>query len=354
MKSVSRFEANLLHLLYYFLQQAPVQQALPLLEAKIDRPRCLGRDAVELVKDALAKGCVLLLVRLGGWRRAHFLRNEKAAEGRLWERTKPKDLGLTFTRNTLDFLVWVTAKKPTEDKKGWQPQHATLTDGDLLLLYFAYEALRGNDMGAELIKRQPLSRHGLCWLAFPEDYARTAAGDAPDFGPWTSGLGACVLEALQPILAERWVQMEVDKGKITAWQPMRDLGQAQEKALDAFLKAVDAAGRLDLSRFLLQAAHRLVTPSATAELWTGNLRQHAPRLADRADTYRGALAFLRQLPVLQQWERRARGVGYWDEGYAASQLWKADWERYQGDDVTQRAQAIIRQLDPMRQTEGRS
>ena len=43
-----------------------------------------------------------------------------------------------------------------------------------------------------------------------------------------------------------------------------------------------------------------------------------------------------------------------DETYAASQLWKADWERFQDDDVTERAQNIIRQLDPMRQTEGQS
>src|SRR3712207_2905243 len=98
MKSVSRFEANLLHLLHYFLQQAPIQEALPLLEAKIDRPRCLSRDAVELVKDALGKGCVLLLVRLGGWRRERFLRGERPAEGRLWERTKPAGLGLSFSR----------------------------------------------------------------------------------------------------------------------------------------------------------------------------------------------------------------------------------------------------------------
>ena len=63
---------------------------------------------------------------------------------------------------------------------------------------------------------------------------------------------------------------------------------------------------------------------------------------------------LRQQPRLQEWERRARSVGYWDEGYAASQLWKADWERFQGDEVTERAQNIIRQLDPMRQTEGRT
>jgi hypothetical protein len=354
MKSVSRFEASLLRLLHYFLQQAPVQQALPLLEAKLDRPRCLSRSAVELVQDALAKGTMLLLVRLGGWRRERFLRNEKAVEGRLWERTAPEKLGLSFTRNTLDFLVWVTAKKPTEDKKGWQPPHESLTEGDLLLLYFAFEALRGNDMGAELLKRQPLARHGLCWLTFPDDYARAGVSDTPDFGPWATGLGACIIEALQPVLAERWLQMEVDKGKLTSWQAMRDLGQAQERALDGFLKASEAAGRLDLARFLLQTAARLVTRNATPVHWTGNLRQQAQRLADRAETYRGALAFLRQLPRLQEWDRRARSVGYFDEGYAASQLWKADWERYQGDEVTERALAIIRQLDPMRQTEGRS
>ena len=58
------------------------------------------------------------------------------------------------------------------------------------------------------------------------------------------------------------------------------------------------------------------------------------------------------LPRLQQWERRARSVGFFDEGYHASQLWKADWERFEGDVLTERAQAVIRQLDPMRQTEG--
>src|SRR5262249_42904090 len=156
---------------------------------------------------------------------------------------------------------------------------------------------------------------------------KAASAGQPDFGPWLSGVGAYILEALQPVLAERWVQMEVDKGNITAWQQMRDLGQAQEQALDAFLKGVEATNRLDLARFLLVAASKLlVAHNAAAELWVRSLRQHAQRLADRAETYRGVLAFLRQLARLQQWDRRARSIGYFDEGYHASQLWKADWE----------------------------
>jgi len=77
-------------------------------------------------------------------------------------------------------------------------------------------------------------------------------------------------------------------------------------------------------------------------------------LADRAETYRGALAFLRVLPRLQQWERRARSVGYFDEGYKASQLWKDEWEHHGGDALAERAQTIIKALDPMKQTEGQA
>jgi hypothetical protein len=369
MRSVSRFEHNLLRLLHFFLRQAPVQQALPLLETKLQRPKCLHRDAIELVKDALGKGCVLLLAHLGGWRKERHLRNDKIVEGRLWERTPPNQLGLPFSRNTLDFLMWITAEKAAEEKQGWRPV-AEVTLGDLLLFYFAFEQLRPNDLAANLLKCSPFDTNGLIWLAFPDEHAKASSTSVPDFKPWLGGVGAYILEALQPVLTERWIVMEVEKGNVAGWQQMRDLGQAQERVLNAFLDAVEKAGRYDLARFLLFAARDLVTPRATSDMWVRSLRQHAQRLADRAETYRGAMAFLRQLPRLQQWMRQARSVGYYDEGYQASQLWKADWERFREmytghdlearqestradyDDVTERAQTIIRVLDPMRQTEG--
>src|SRR5688572_16546990 len=102
MKRISQFEANLLGLLRFLLHQAPLGQALPLLDAKLGRPRCLSRDAVALVKDTLAKGVVLLLARSGGWRAERHLREERVATGRLWDRTTPERLGLSFSRNALD------------------------------------------------------------------------------------------------------------------------------------------------------------------------------------------------------------------------------------------------------------
>src|SRR5438067_2504831 len=61
MQTVTRFEANLLRLLYYFLRQEPAERALPLVEQRIDPPPCLSRTTIRLVQDALAKGCTFLI-----------------------------------------------------------------------------------------------------------------------------------------------------------------------------------------------------------------------------------------------------------------------------------------------------
>ncbi|HTU89581.1 MAG TPA: hypothetical protein VMF69_05735 [Gemmataceae bacterium] len=352
MHSVSRFEANLLRLLWYFLHRELPERALPLLENRCAAPPCLHRNAVHLIQDALSKGCVSLLARRGGWRRERFLRGERVVEGRLWERTPPAELGLTFSAHTLRFLIWITANRPGDTERGWLVPEEELTLGDRLLLYFAHEGLRkaAEFVGtAALRTRQPFVRHALCWLAFPEDFTAAPADARPNFAPWTSGVGACLLEALQPELARRWIEVESSKERLADPQAMRVLGLAQERVLTAFLDAIEQAGRMDLARFLLQAAAVLLRPHAHAGMWTAQLSLTGQRVADRTAAYQAATIFLRILDRLQFWERRARGVGYFDEGYVASQLWKADWEQVQGDRLTEHARAIVQQLDPMRQ-----
>src|SRR4051812_9358011 len=104
MRTVSRFEMNLLRVLHAVLQRAPIGPALVLLARPHARPKCLSRDAVELIQDTLAKGCVQFLAR-HGWMRERFLRDGKIAAGRLWERTPAAELGLTFSRHALEFLI---------------------------------------------------------------------------------------------------------------------------------------------------------------------------------------------------------------------------------------------------------
>jgi hypothetical protein len=358
MKVVSRFEANLLRILHFFLGRLPAEQVQPLLTAGLKVPPCLGRSAVGLVQDALAKGTALLLARTGGWRHEQYLRNEAVSAGRLWERTPPRELGLTFSGETLRFLVWVTAVNPKAKPREsvWKTDVPAFTLGDLVLLYFGYAALHEANMHKDLgLPSEPaLQRHGLCRLAFPEDFAADT-DETPDFAPWMSGVGACVLEAIQPELHKRWRKLENEKEEISDHAQMCGLGGSQALVLAAYYEALEQAGRWDLTRFLLRTADDVLPEGAAASPWIGGLQ--APvgaRLADRAETYRAATAFLRSLERMASWTSRAQRTGYFDEGYAASQLWLADWERWHGDACLARAREIIRQLDPLKTNEGQS
>jgi hypothetical protein len=347
MKAVSRFEANLLRILHFFLGRVPREQALPLLVNAQLPPRCLSADAIALVEDSLAKGCTLLLARSGGWRRERHLRAGRVAEGRLWERTPPAELGLSFSARSLDFLIGLTTVKLPEAEP-WNVPVAELTVADMLLFFFAHEALREVENCQPLRETSGLAQNALCRLAYPEDFPPSLP--APDFAPWTSELGACILEALQPMLAQRWLGAERGKAQLLDWRRLAAVGRSQEAVLVAFLIAVENAGRLDLARFLLRTLGRLLTPDASAAMWGVRIVRGGPRMADRLETTQAALALLRQTERFQGWERRARSVGYFDEEYEGSQLTKNDWERCGGDDLFVRAQAIIRATDPLRVT----
>jgi hypothetical protein len=312
---------------------------------------------VELIQDHLAKGCTLWLARWprGGWRRERFIRGDQVKDGRLWERSAPKDMGLVFSRHALRFLLWITANKPTDAKANWSAPEKDLTPADCLLFYLAYTALRETEIAKHLKTRPGFAGNSLLRLAFPEEFAVSGPGETIDYGPWVTGVGAIILEAMQPELTERWVASERAKSDMADWDKLRAHGRCQEAVLDAFLQAVETAGRRDLARFLLQASSRLLTNDATAQNWVNAKAASGVRLADRVETYRAALALVNRVERFRRWEQQARNVGYLDEGYAASQLMKADWEGVGGEQLAGCAQRIARELDPLSlPSEGRS
>jgi hypothetical protein len=346
---VTAFEGRLLRILRCFVRHVPLDQALPLVLERVPRPPALSPACVELVGDSLAKGCMLFLVRAGGWRRERFLRAGRPRDGRLWERSNPAELGLTFSRHALEFLIWITAHRPNDAKPPLEEvlPAAELTPADRLLLFLAYDVLHDTEAGPALRPRPAFATSGLIRLAFPDDF-RGVSEPAPDFAPWTTGPGAVMLEALQPWLEARWVQVERRKGHTGDWSELRELGLSQERVLVAFTDAAEAADRPDLVRFLLRVAAAVLPDGVTPTAFFGGLQGPGPaRLADRIEVHRRALALPRHLSRLAQWQKRARGIGYLDEGYAASQLWKADWERLNGDALAARAAALARQVEPL-------
>lgn len=345
MKSVSRFEANLLRVLQSLLGRAPASQAANLVMRHASAPPCLNRAAVELIQDFLKKGVVSYLAQTG-WRQERFLRSGSVATGRLWERTSPEQLGLTFSGHSLEFLIWLMTTTARDKKPRWQPAHGQLTVGDRFLFFLALHRLRNNDEGKVLARHGIMHQDGLIRLAFPDLMPDTRA--AIFWTPWTTGVGACILETLQCTLADRWLEIERGKERTTDVKALVTLGQSQDAVLGGFAEKLTAAGRWDLARFLLQALAVLLQDAPSASRWLAQVSLESMRLAARMDAQRAALALVRCAATLQQWDAQARTIGYFDEGYAAAQLWKYDWEAACGAQLCQHADAILREIEPLK------
>jgi hypothetical protein len=350
-KQVTPFEADLLRILRFFFGQLPDEEAIPLVRASQPRPDCLSREAVDLVRDTLKKGCVLYLVNAGGWKNERFLRNGEVVAGRLWERSKIEDLALEFSRHSLEFLIWLTASKPGASRPTRKVPATELTAADRLLLFLAYESLRDQaDLAAALRLSPSFANHALCRLAFPGDFAPEPVDESLSFAGWFTGPGALVLEAMQPVLEARWLEIERGKGQIGDWETMRSQGEMELRVLEIFLDDADLANRWDLTRFLLGVLARVLsTPDMTLAFWTGGLQGNGPvRLAERLDAQRSALSLLQRARRFRQWEQRARTSGFMDEDYAACKFWLSEWERLDGQRSISRAEQIVKMLEPLR------
>lgn len=348
--AVNRFEYNLLRILRFLLGHMPAEQAMNLVYAKAVAPPCLSAACLRIAEDTLAKACVLYLVKGGGWRSDRYLRNENAVVGRIWERVPLNERSLSFGPAVISFLIWLTAEKPTDTRESWDTS-APLGAGDELFFALAFEALRAEPQVAELLaEKKTFRQNALCWLMNADALATRDEPTAPDFTPWMTGPRAAILECLQKTLADRWIRSERGKGQLADWRIMRRVGLAETAALNAFLNATEKANRRDLARFLLKANAMILAPeNLTVGFWTAGLQgQGPPRLADRLETQRLALSVPRQMETLERWNRQAQGIGYMDEEYAASQLWKADWESHRGEATTAKARTLLEQLQPLR------
>jgi hypothetical protein len=351
-RQVSKFEFALLRVLRFLVGHFPADQGLQLVRQAATRPECLSPGAVDLVKDTLAKASVLFLAKAGGWRNDKYLRANQPTPGRVWDRVPLDERALAFSRPVLDFLLWLTAEKVQETKLAWDAAPKALTPADELFFALAFDQTRADpDVTAVLRRKDAFARNPLCWLLAPGDLVDPDATKVtvPSFEAHCTGQRAVILECLQTFLTTRWIRSERAKGQIGDWEKMRQLGNAEFAGLQAFLKACEAVRRTDLARFVLRTNAAILQSDMTPIFWTGGLQGSGPpRLADRLDTQRSALALPRQMEILEAWNDRARMVGYFDEDYQSSQLWKLDWEAANGERVSERARAALEMLEPLR------
>lgn len=347
MHTLNRFEANLLTILYAVLGDTSMGQVLPKVHEQREYGGCLSHQVIELVQAALAKGMTHWLASSGGWHSDRYLRGEKPAAGAIWQRTPPHELGLTFSPASPQFLIWLTANNPLDDAADPWRDLPELTVGDQLLLLRTLERLRDTLVAERWFRMRNFASLPLVSLCYPDLVAQRERPTVPDFNQLPEL--AWVLECLQPYLTKRWIEVEQSKARIAEPERMHGLGATQTALLSTFLLAAANSGRRDLARFLLVAFEQLIAtgdaPDILARRWVRDLRVGHMRLAERTIVYQSASSFLAIGALLRSWTQECRQVGYLDEGYAAAQLWLADWARYDGDNVTLRAAATVRALN---------
>ena len=349
MKEVSEFEARVLRILRCLMHRASVEQMLSLFVKPIQRPNCLSRNCVELVQDALSKGVTEWMAR-SAWTVNRSLHGDTISSGRLWERHAPEAMKLTFSRNSMELLIWLTAENFSEPTAPVGINTETMTVGDRLLMLMTFAAIRSTLGGPVLMQQPGFSGHGLIALLFPEAIGTIVKKPKSlelnlDF--WCHPERCWILEALQSKLGQQWFRIERDKRRSSNDGDMRKIGELQTEVLNRLFDAAERHGRKDLCVFLLMTGRNLAL-TVPSEKWFDRLNVTSLRMTDRATVYRAALAFFHSIERLHKWTQQAQAIGFYDEDYRASQLWKSEWERFDGDAISHRARQIIERVDPVR------
>jgi hypothetical protein len=246
----------------------------------------------------------------------------------------------------LDFLIRVTAEPVVDVRPAWTVPAKELTTGDQLFFLLVQDAIVADSERPVALRSLPVfAENPLGRLAFPS----TVAAEPPDYNSWFTGTRAAILECLQPWLASKWLAAGRAAGRETDWAKLAGAGRATAAVIGAFLAAADHHGRRDLARFVLRAASRILTlPEISAEFWSGGLFGEGPaRLQERVDVRKDAMALPVGFAMLENWTRSARRVGYFDEGYATSQMWKEDWEAVNGDTAAANARRVLTEIEPL-------
>jgi hypothetical protein len=294
----------------------------------------IGPSAMGLLQQTLARGLALTLLRRGGWEtRRTLIDPDTPARGRLWER-HPELPPLRFGPASFALLTWLHGEDLVRPSKPLARAPET-TIADDLLHYFACEQLVRAGVG---VHQPAFLESPICQLGYADALARPDPAAEPgepscplpevDFRPWTRGLGAIAVEALQSPLAKRWRAIEGRKGGVVALAEMSRIGAAQQQVLCGWFAALTEAGRRDLAGFVAEAARDLlVGPNETCpdhRWWIRSLSLHAP-LSARQRAFSAAGAFLRGVGQLATWLDEAGLVAHFDDDYEAAQLLLSNW-----------------------------
>lgn len=294
-----------------------------------EAPGQLSPSGVELLKDALAKGAVLWLVRNG------------AARERLWEKLTPP--AIHFDETVVGLLQWLL-EQPLGSEQPMTPlRHEGVASlGYELVLLAALSAARGTAIESKLVAQDAFRCSNLCQLAFPFSFAPSS--ETTHVGVFSfDAEREFILAALQPSLAQWWRDGEHFKATLNDAAELRGMGLYQHEVLSQLLQWADAQQLYLRCTFLLEAFAPLLNADAQERNFVPALSGRMS-LQDRQSARTAAASPLLAIERLAEWEARARLVRFIDDGYEQAQQLVKTFESAFGAERFARARQFAQQL----------
>lgn len=305
----------------------------------------IGPTAMGLLEDTLAKGIVKTLARLGGARRRIRPDTSSTKAARVFEvRATPK---IAFGPYTFELLAWLAgsalAAKTVEPLFTGTPR----TLGDELCAYLALRLVEGQ-RAERALGASPGLQTPLTALGFVRTFARHETAVTPTFESLLATVeGRTVVECLELDLARRWISgASWDETDVLDAEHAVRIVNAERAVLDAWLDAIDRAGRWDLAGFLVDAGARVLAPGLDARdialraappvTKTGTLRA-------RTESRQRAGALFRALGRVQAKRDDLALVRFIDDDYDLAQATLSAWEIL-GRDAFARAENVVTAL----------
>jgi hypothetical protein len=310
-------------------------------EHPIEEPR---PELTELAARRLAAASLRLLAE-SGRREQVILRQGRRVRGRIWDARRSVGFRLRFTAASFELWVQMTQRladiaRSAEVVDGQGATRRTRrqirriikiadTDtGDWLLYALAYRNLGRADIPPEIrddLRRRLALGSPLAALFALEDRVTEAGVTLPEYlGRLFDDAAAPLLECLEDLLAEQWVEQITACMRITPGDARTERLAAAATVLETFLRALDDRGRLDLCRPLCRALARLL-----AGAWGGEPEQVVQRIQANSgliqltqrDALRRALARLAALgEQLQELREELAREAFGDPRYEEAQL----------------------------------
>jgi hypothetical protein len=330
MQLVSEQEHDLLSLAQAVVEEHPWVTVRSLIEIPREVPKQLAPTAMHILQDGLAKGVLLSLMRLGGWKQESFLgHGGTVRRGRWWERHTVQPL--EFSAFSLEILQWLVGNSLVARGCTAYAGPPMVTVGDEYLTYLLGRTLEQGELLGKLVEQPAVHDSVLLWLAFPDvmNQAGVKAPSSEHITAWVSGQGGLVLEALQGALEIHWRQMEFRKATFEKAKELRQLGISQQQILRPFLAGIERARRRDLASFLVDTAGSVLRSAASAQdvaELIGKLLERTESMMARQQARQAGGALWEGLKQVEQWHRNCARVHFIDDDYDEAQMLLARWE----------------------------